>query len=79
MIQRIAQAHGKSPAQICLRWSVQRGTAVIPKSTSPEHIAQNADIFSFELSEGNMADLTKLDRRLRYVDPYEWWKIPYFD
>ena len=52
---------------------------MIPKSTSPEHIAQNADIFSFELSEGNMADLTKLDRRLRYVDPYEWWKIPYFD
>ncbi|HLD20850.1 MAG TPA: aldo/keto reductase [Patescibacteria group bacterium] len=79
MIQRIAQAHGKSPAQICLRWSVQRGTAVIPKSTSPEHIAQNADIFSFELSENDLADLSKLDRRLRYVDPYEWWKIPYFD
>ncbi|MBI4257166.1 aldo/keto reductase [Candidatus Uhrbacteria bacterium] len=78
-IQRIAQAHGKSPAQICLRWGVERGTVVIPKSTSPEHIAQNADIFSFELSEGDMTELAKLDRHLRYVDPYEWWKVPYFD
>lgn len=78
-ILRIAQAHEKSPAQICLRWGVQRGTAVIPKSTSAEHIAQNVEIFSFELSPTNLEELSKLDRRLRYVDPYEWWKIPYFD
>jgi alcohol dehydrogenase (NADP+) len=79
VINRIANKHKKSPAQICLRWGVQRGTVVIPKSTSPEHIKQNADIFFFELSDDDMTELAKLDRRLRYVDPYEWWKIPYFD
>ena len=52
---------------------------VIPKSSTTEHIKQNAEIFGFELSETDMTDLAALDRRLRYVDPYEWWKIPYFE
>lgn len=78
-IQRIAQTHQKSPAQICLRWGAQRGTVVVTKSTSDERIAQNAEIFDFELSPTELEELSKLDRRLHYVDPYEWWKIPYFD
>ncbi|MCR4311057.1 MAG: aldo/keto reductase [Candidatus Taylorbacteria bacterium] len=78
-IKRIADAHGKTPAQVCLRWGIQRGTVVIPKSSTPEHIKQNAEIFSFKLSTIDIADLNALDCRLRYVDPYEWWEIPYFD
>ena len=49
-IGRIAAAHGKSPAQVMLRWHLQQGRSVIPKSTKPHRIAENLDVFDFELS-----------------------------
>jgi D-xylose reductase len=50
-VKDIAGAHSVSPAQVVLRWAVQRGTAVIPKSVKPERMAENYNIFGFELSE----------------------------
>jgi 2,5-diketo-D-gluconate reductase A len=57
----IAERHGKTAAQAILRWHVQLGNVVIPKSATPERIGQNIDIFDFELSEEEMAAIERLD------------------
>ncbi len=61
VIGQIAQAHDKSPAQIMLRWGIQHGRSVIPKSTKPDRIAQNIDVFDFELSADQMTAIDGLD------------------
>lgn len=61
-ITRIAEAHGKTPAQIVLRWQVQSGFVPAPKSADPERQAQNLDVFGFALTESDMAALNGLDR-----------------
>ena len=61
VIVRIAEAHGKSPAQVMLRWGLQHGRSVIPKSVRPGPIADNADVFDFELSAGEMTAIDALD------------------
>jgi diketogulonate reductase-like aldo/keto reductase len=61
VIGRIAEAHGKSPAQVMLRWGIQHGRSVIPKSTKPERIAENIDVFDFELAADEMAAIDGLD------------------
>ncbi len=61
-IGTIAAAHGKSPAQVTLRWHVERGDIVFPKSMSPERMAENFDIFDFELSADEVAQITALDK-----------------
>ncbi len=60
-ITAIADAHGTSPAQAILRWHVQLGNVVIPKSVTPERIRSNIDVFGFELTDDEMATLAKLD------------------
>lgn len=57
-----AAAHGKSPAQVVLRWDIQNGTIVFPKSTNPDRIRENLDVFDFELSASEMAAITGLER-----------------
>jgi 2,5-diketo-D-gluconate reductase A len=57
----IAQAHGKSPAQVVLRWHIQLGNIIFPKSVTPERIRENFEIFDFELTEDDMAALERLD------------------
>ena len=57
----IAKAHGKTPAQVMLRWGLQHGRSVIPKSTKPSRIAENIDVFDFELSADEMAAIDGLD------------------
>jgi len=57
----IGAAHGKSVAQVVLRWLTQRQVVVIPKSVRPERMAQNLDIFDFELSDEQMAQIATLD------------------
>ncbi|WP_040464403.1 aldo/keto reductase [Erythrobacter sp. NAP1] len=64
-----AQAHGKTPAQVLLRWGVQRGTAVIPKTSKPERMRENLDIFDFELSSVEMAAISALNQDRRFNDP----------
>ena len=61
-VQSAAAAHGKTPAQTALRFLVQQGIAVIPKSVHPERIRENIDIFDFELTEEEMAALRSLDQ-----------------
>lgn len=59
----------RSPAQIVLRWGIQRGTAVIPKTTNPDRLKENLALFDFELSEAEMAALSALNRDRRFNDP----------
>jgi D-xylose reductase len=68
-IQSIAAAHGKTPAQVLLRWGVQRGTAVIPKTSKRERLAENMAIFDFELSSDEISAISGLDQGRRYNDP----------
>ena len=60
-IVAIAQAHGKTPAQAIIRWHLQLGNVVIPKSVTPERIQENFDVFDFELSDGEMEAIRELD------------------
>ncbi|MCU1413341.1 MAG: 2,5-didehydrogluconate reductase [Microbacteriaceae bacterium] len=60
-IGAIATAHGKSPAQVMLRWHLQEGRQVIPKSTKPSRIAENIDVFDFELTADELASIDALD------------------
>jgi len=69
IVGQIAARHKKTPAQIVLRWGVQRGTAVIPKTSRPERLRENLAIFDFELTSEEMQSITALDRHQRYNDP----------
>lgn len=64
-----AQTHGKTPAQVLLKWGVQRGTAVIPKTSKPERMRENIDIDDFELSAVEMAAISALNQNRRFNDP----------
>ncbi|MDY0908546.1 aldo/keto reductase [Microbacterium sp. CFBP9034] len=64
-LAEIARAHAKSPAQIMLRWGIQQGRSVIPKSTNPDRIAENFDVFDFELSGEDLARIDALDTGVR--------------
>lgn len=57
-----ADAHGVSPAQVIIRWHLQNGVILIPKSAHPERIRENIDVFGFELNEDEMAAITSLDQ-----------------
>ena len=61
VIAGIARAHGKTPAQVMLRWGLQHGRSVIPKSTKPSRIAENINVFDVELSANEMAAIDGLD------------------
>lgn len=65
VIQAIADAHGRSYAQIMLRWCVELGLVVIPKSVTSSRITENAEIFDFELTPEDIEELSKLNRDLR--------------
>jgi 2,5-diketo-D-gluconate reductase A len=60
-ITRIAEDHERTPGQVVLRWHVQLGNVVFPKSVTPERIAENFAIFDFHLSDGEMAEIEALD------------------
>ena len=62
---RIARNHGKSPAQVMIRWVLQHGVVAIPKSGNKQRQRQNADVFGFELSAGDMKALDALDEGFR--------------
>ena len=66
VILDLAKAHGKTAAQIILRWHLQDGYIAIPGSSDPDHIAENYDIFGFELSEDKMDRIRGIDEQRRY-------------
>jgi diketogulonate reductase-like aldo/keto reductase len=61
VIGEIAAAHGKTPAQVMLRWHLQQGRSVIPKSTQPARIVENLDVFDFDLTADELAPIDALD------------------
>jgi 2,5-diketo-D-gluconate reductase A len=61
-VTRIAEAVGRFPAQVVLRWHIQRGDIVFPKSVSPERVRSNFELFDFELSDSDMQAISALDR-----------------
>ncbi len=69
VVIKAAERLEKLPAQIVLRWGIQRGTAIIPKTTRQERMIENADIFNFELSEQEMQQISALNRNQRFNDP----------
>ena len=75
VVASIARRLGQSPAQILLRWCVQRGIPVITKSTHRDRIAENAQIFDFELPANDMAELDALDQsgKTREALERKWW------
>ena len=68
-VRQIAARHSKSPAQVLLRWAVQRGTAAVCKATSPRPLREYLAIFDFELSPEDMDGLTALNCNRRFNDP----------
>jgi diketogulonate reductase-like aldo/keto reductase len=72
-IAAIAETTGKTPSQVILRWCLQHGTAPLPRSTNPDHIAENFDIFDFELSDNDMDALNCMSDGERVTsDPEEF-------
>lgn len=72
VLTAIGQKYGKSAAQVALRWNVQRGVIVIPKSVHKERMEQNIDIWDFQLSDADMAEIAKLDiGHSEIVDHYD--------
>jgi diketogulonate reductase-like aldo/keto reductase len=73
VLASLAEKHNKSVAQVVLRWLVQRGVVVIPKSVRKERIAENINIFDFELHSEDMEQIAALDTRSSlfgsYLDP----------
>lgn len=68
-IREIADRHGKTPAQIVLRWGIQRGTAIIPKTARRHRLQENLSLFDFELTDGEMQVVAGLNRNRRFNDP----------
>ena len=70
LLAAIAEKYGKSVAQVVIRWHLQRGYSVIPKSTHPERISENAEVFDFALSKEEMASISSMNKNYRTgVDP----------
>ena len=61
VIVGLAEKHGRTPAQVILRWQLQLGHSIVPKSVRPARIAENFDLFDFALSDGDMAAIEALD------------------
>lgn len=68
-ILAMARTHGKTPAQVILRWNLQKGVAVIPGSSNPEHIKENLDIFGFKLEHTEMEQILKINRN----EKHDWY------
>ena len=69
VVKAAGEAHGKTPAQVLLRWATQRNIAVIPKSNQQTRLQQNLDVTQWDLSGQEMKDITALDKNLRFNDP----------
>lgn len=77
IIKNIAKKVGKTPAQVLLRWSTQRGLAVIPKSNAQERLLQNLDVTSWDLEEADIEAISSLDKNLRFNNPTDVSYIPF--
>lgn len=71
-VKKIAEKHGKTPAQVLLRWATQRDIAVIPKSNNQGRLAQNLDVTSWDLEKSELENVSGLDKALRFNDPLNY-------
>lgn len=71
ILQDIAKRHGKSIAQIILRWHLQMGFVPIPGSDNPDHLKSNLEVFDFQLTPEDMAQIRSLDGKMRFYNPTE--------
>jgi diketogulonate reductase-like aldo/keto reductase len=78
-IINIASSHSKTPAQVLIKWALQRGTVAIPKSVTTKRIAENFKVFDFELSDEQMIKIDSLNKNHRFLNPRSWWGVPYFN
>ena len=69
LIHEIAAGQRRTPAQVLLRWGIQRGTAVVPKSANERRLKENLQVFDFQLSEAEMRSISRLNRNRRFNDP----------
>ncbi len=69
VLGKIAEAHGKTTAQVILRWMLQEGVVTFPKTTNPQHMRDNFDVFGFELSDDEMAHVNALPQQAYYDVP----------
>jgi 2,5-diketo-D-gluconate reductase B len=72
LLEKIGKAHGKTAAQICLRWLVQQGIVVIPRTSKVERLEENFELFDFELSDAEMRKIAALARRGGRVVDWTW-------
>lgn len=70
-IAKIAAKHGKSPAQVVIRWSLQMGNVVIPKTVTLSRLSENMNVFDFELTQEDMAAIARLgeEKKTRLINP----------
>ena len=68
-VKDIASVHGKTSAQVILRWGIQQGTCVIPKTSKVDRLRENLDVYDFVLSDSEMESISSLDRHQRFNDP----------
>eukprot|EP00927_Polykrikos_kofoidii_P054342 TRINITY_DN4876_c0_g1_i1.p1 TRINITY_DN4876_c0_g1~~TRINITY_DN4876_c0_g1_i1.p1 ORF type:complete len:331 (+),score=56.29 TRINITY_DN4876_c0_g1_i1:97-1089(+) len=79
VIEEISTTKGQSPGQVCLRYLLQRGVSVVPKSVRPERLRENLDVFGFSLTDDEMTRIAALDRNRRFNDPGVFargWGLP---
>ena len=76
-IKQIACHHRKTTAQVVLRWALQSGGTIIPKSVHKDRLKENTDLFDFELTPVQMASISSLDCGRRYNDPGEWVNVKF--
>ncbi len=79
LIIKLAHKYDKSSAQILIRWGLQRDTILIPKSVNFDRILENISVFDFVIDSGDMDSISRLDKKMRYVDLWDWSGLPYFD
>jgi D-xylose reductase len=72
VVMALAGRHNRTPAQIVLRWAVQRGTMAIPKTQQPARLKENLAVFDFALGDEEMEGVSALDRNRRFNDPGEF-------
>jgi len=78
IVKKLALKYNKTPAQILVRFAVDRGLAVIPKSVTPSRIEENINVFDFQLSKEDVDAILTLNRNLRIVDPsWHHWTVRY--
>jgi diketogulonate reductase-like aldo/keto reductase len=72
LLEKIGKAHGKTAAQVCLRWLVQQGIVVIPRTSKIERLEENFTLFDFELSDAEMREIAGLGGRGGRIVDWTW-------